>query len=584
MDKPKKRHLPRSTETPRPGEIARAKGRTLTSYRVGALPIINRLLERVRLDEFLRSYLPRADRRCRIAPSIGISILLKNVLLAREPLYGIGEWAARFDPQALGFADDQLPSLNDDRVGRCLDRLFRADITSMVLALATHVVQEFQVDLDELHNDSTTITFHGEYADAAREQKRGKHTRMAITWGYNKDHRPDLKQLLFILTVTRDGAVPLYFQVASGNVVDDKTHIATWELLCRLVGGTDFLYVADCKLASTENMAYIAQRHGRFLTVLPRTRSEDKAFRDLLAKGQVQWCHVHDKRNDKGEVVDRYSFSDPTTLSAEGYQLVWYYSTRKAEQDASTRQQQLERATNELAELRQKLASPRTRYRQEAKVWEAVQEILHNRGVEDWIIIEITEVTEEKFRQDGPGRPNEHTRYVKETSTRLKLEYRLDKEQLALEACNDGVFPLVSNDESLSELEMLLAYKSQPALEKRFSHLKTDFDVAPVYLKEVSRIQALLCVYFLALLTESLLERELRRAMDRDAIESLPMYPEGRKCCRPTARRLFDLFDDVQQHSLGVGRRRGPTVFKTELSKLQRRLLRLLGMTNVYDK
>jgi hypothetical protein len=171
MEKPKKRHLPRSTDAPRHGEIIRVGGRTLTSYRVAALPIINQLLERMRLDEFVRSYLPRADRRCRIAPSIGITLLLKNLLLARKPLYGIGEWAGRFDPTALGFADAQLPSLNDDGVGRCLDRLFRSDVTSMVLALATHVVSEFRVDLDELHNDSTTITFHGTYADAAQEQK-----------------------------------------------------------------------------------------------------------------------------------------------------------------------------------------------------------------------------------------------------------------------------------------------------------------------------------------------------------------------------------------------------------------------------
>jgi transposase len=85
---------------------------------------------------------------------------------------------------------------------------------------------------------------------------------MAITWGYNKDHRPDLKQLLYILTVSRDGAIPLYFQVASGNVVDDKTHIATWDLLCRLVGRPNFLYVADCKLASTENKEATPIRHG----------------------------------------------------------------------------------------------------------------------------------------------------------------------------------------------------------------------------------------------------------------------------------------------------------------------------------
>jgi transposase len=582
MEKPKKRHVPRSTDAPRPGEIARAKGRTLSSYRVGALPIIDRLLERMRLDEFFRSYLPRADRRCRIAPSIGISLLLKNVLHSREPLYGIGEWAARFDPKALGFADSQLPSLNDDRVGRCLDQLFQSDITSMVLALATHVVREFQVDLDELHNDSTTITFHGAYADAAQEEKRGQKTRLAITWGYNKDHRPDLKQLLYILTVAGDGAVPVYFQVASGNVVDDKTHIATWDLLCRLVGRPDFLYVADCKLASTENMAYVHQHQGRFLTVLPRTRSEDRVFRDLLESGQVQWRHLHDKRNDKGEIVDQYSVSEPATLSTEGYRLVWYHSTRKAEQDAQARHQQVERALSELAELRQKLSSSRTRYRREAKVAEAVQEILRARGVERWIVTEIKERTEETYRQDRRGRPSAETRYVKETSTRFELAYHIDNQRLAAETRGDGVFPLITNDGSLSELEMLLAYKGQPSLEKRFSHLKTDFEVAPVYLKEVSRIQALLCVYFLALLTESLLERELRRAMDRDAIESLPLYPEGRKCRRPTARRVIDLFDDVQRHSLRAGRQ-PPVVFTTQLNKLQRRLLRLLGMSDVYD-
>src|SRR5262249_47254439 len=168
------------------------------------------------------------------------------------------------------------------------------------------------------------------------------------------------------------------------------------------------------------------------------------------------------------------------------------------------------------------------------------------------------------------------------TSTRFELEYHIDTVALAAETCGDGVFPLITNDDSLPELEMLLAYKRQPSLEKRFSQLKTDFEVAPVYLKETSRIQALLRVYFLALLTESLLERELRRAMVREAIESLPMYPEGRKCRRPTARRLIDLFDDVQRHSLRAGRR-APVVFTTELNRLQRRLLRLLGMTNVYD-
>ena len=119
------------------------------------------------------------------------------------------------------------------------------------------------------------------------------------------------------------------------------------------------------------------------------------------------------------------------------------------------------------------------------------------RGVERWIVTEIKERTEEKYRQDRRGRPNDQTRYVKQTNTRFELAYRIDTVQLAAETLGDGIFPLITNDGSLPELEMLLAYKGQPSLEKRFSHLKTDFEVAPVYLKEVSRIQAFSASIFL---------------------------------------------------------------------------------------
>jgi transposase len=122
--------------------------------------------------------------------------------------------------------------------------------------------------------------------------------RAAVTWGHNKDHRPDLKQLLYILTVTRDGAVPVQFRVESGNATDDRSHRGTWELLCRLTGRRDFLYVADCKPATVENMASIHQRGGRFLSVLPRTRGEDRAFREAIRQGQVQWQPIHDKRDE----------------------------------------------------------------------------------------------------------------------------------------------------------------------------------------------------------------------------------------------------------------------------------------------
>ncbi len=567
---------PSRVEAPSP-PLARKRGRTLCSQTVGALPILNQLLQRTRLETFLRAALPPEDRRTKLSPVKALLVLLRNLLVARGPLYGMGEWATRHAPDVLGLMPQEIAHLNDDGVGRALDRLFQADVPSLVLAVATHVVQEFGVSLDELHNDSTTLSFCGAYPRAdGREQAFGRPT-LAITFGHNKDHRPDLKQLLFILTVTADGGVPLHFRAASGNVTDDQTHCATWDLLCQLTGRRDFLYVADCKLATSENMAYLHQRQGRFVTVLPRTRREDAAFRSLVAKGRIAWQPLWEKTNEEGEVLDRYSTSNQPATTGEGYRLLWYHSQRKAEQDALVRSGQIQRALKQLAELREKLRSPRTRYRQQAKVAAAVAAILENCSATEWIMTEVHPQTEETYHQEHCGRPTKDTRYVKKETTRFDLTYHIDDAHVAEDALSDGIFPLVTNVAEFSVLELLHAYKRQPVIEKRFSQLKTDFEVAPVYLKAVHRIQSLLCMYFFALLIEALLERDLRQAMRKAKVGALPLYPEGRACRWPTARRVIDLFESVQRHTL-EHRRQPPEVMVTELTRLQRKLLKLLGL------
>ena len=560
--------------------VARTGRNTLRSSTVGALPILNHFLRRMRLEDFLRAALPAEDRRTKLSPVKALLVLLRNLLISREPIYGVGEWAARHAPNLLGLAaEKEIGLLNDDCVGRALDRLFLADVPSLVLAVATHVVKEFGVSLDELHNDSTTVTFCGAYTNATADQRALGRPTLAIAFGHNKDHRPDLKQLLFILTVTADGGVPLHFRAANGNVSDDQTHRDTWDLLCQLTGRRDFLYVADCKLASSENMAYLHQRQGRFVTILPRTRSEDAVFREQAAQSRVTWRSLWEKTDEEGAVIDRYSTSDPPATTAEGYRLVWYHSLRKAEQDAVARSGRIERTLKQLAELKEKLRSPRTRYRQEAKVAAAVTQILETCGAEAWIVTEVQPQTEETFHQDHRGRPGKDTRYVKTVATRFDLSYHINDARVALDARNDGIFPLVTNVADFSELELLQAYKRQPVIEKRFSQLKTDFEVAPVYLKAVHRIQALLCVYFFVLLLEALLERQLRQAMQSEKIEALPMYPEGRACRWPTTRRVIDLFESVQRHALEHGHQ-PVEVLVTELNRLQHKILKLIGISS----
>jgi transposase len=576
MGKRRNRSKHRGAQGPAGSTATWTKGE-LRSYSVGALPIINHLLDRMNLDQILQSYLPREDGRTKIRCSRGLMLLVRNILISREPLYGIGEWARRYAPDLVGLTAEQMPAVNDDRSGRWLTKFFACDPPTIALAVTTHCVRQFQVSLDELHNDSTTVTFHGAYAGADRERLRHGRWTPAITLGHNKDHRPDLKQLLYVLTLARDGAVPVHFRTCSGNVVDDQTHRETWDLLCQLAGRTDFLYVADCKLATFENMTHIHGHGGRFVTVLPRTRKEDDEFRLQLTEGRISWRPLWEKETAEGLVVDRFSISDSPTLTAEGYRLVWYHSTRKAELDAAARATSIRRGLLELGELRSKLQGPRTRYRDPAKVHQAVAEILQRHDLSGLIHFTVEETSLERFRQNHRGRPGPHTRYIKDVHSRFDLQYEIDHEQLDATERLDGVFPLVTNDRKLSELELLQAYKRQPLIEKRFEQMKTDFAIAPVWLKDVERIDALMGVYYLAMLAEALLERELRQAMQRAGLESLPMYPEGRECRCPTARRLIDLFDPIQRHEIHQ-RGQEPIIMVTELTQLQRRLLHLLGI------
>ena len=159
------------------GSRARAQGQTLETCTIGALPIVNQLLERMQLKQIMSRHLPRDSRRMKIPTYRCLLVLLRNVLISREPIYGLGEWAERFVPELLGLSEGELGHLNDDRVGRCLDRLFKADLPPLILDVVRHVIEEFDLSLDELHNDSTSISFYGAYEDASEEEKRGEATR-----------------------------------------------------------------------------------------------------------------------------------------------------------------------------------------------------------------------------------------------------------------------------------------------------------------------------------------------------------------------------------------------------------------------
>ncbi len=576
-----KRNQKTKHQAPDPATLApKASGSDLVlhSRTIGALPIINRLIQRCGLRKILSRHLPAEDGRNRIQTVTAILLLVRNILISREPLYGIGQWAAAFVPELLQLREDQLKSLNDDRVGRALDRLFDANFPDLVMDITRNVIKEFDLNLSELHNDSTTIRFFGDYdAFDQPQMRRGKET-VAIRQGHSKDHRHDLKQLLYILTVTDDGGVPVYFSTDNGDKNDDLTHVPTWDLLLQMTGRTDFLYIADCKLASAENLGHIDREGGRFITILPKNRSEPRAMNETLLEHpeSLRWVLLYEVEDEDGVLRHRFKSLREEQVTGDGYRLLWIHSMAKAISDDASRMKTIQKTIDDLSQLRDRLQSPRSRMRDRPRVAGEVEKIMQYRGTGSLLQVGIIQEEQVTLKQKTPGRRSENTQYVREVKLRFDLTWQIDTKQLERARRCDGIFPLITNDRSMTAEEVLRAYKRQPMIEKRFSQFKSDFHVAPVYLKEVSRIESLLCVYFMALLLQTLLERELRRTMASREIDSLPLYPEARDCKRPTARRVIDAMESISRHRL-VTEDGAQQDLYTDPTPLQHQLIKLFG-------
>jgi transposase len=551
------------------------EGLQLVSKAVGPLPLLNRFLERLSIEQFFGKRVPAGDRRQRLAPAVGLGVLLRNILLARRPLYGLAEWAGRFEPALLGLTAPQY--FNDDRVGRCLDALFRSDRATLMTEIVVHAVEEFDLDLDQIHNDSTTITFTGQYPEADGKPSRGIPTHR-ITHGVNKDFRPDLKQLLFILTTTADGAVPIFSHVDHGNTTDDTTHIRTWDALRKLCGTADFRYVADSKLATAQNLSHIATHGGRFVTVIPATWREHAQFHAWLRSHAPPWVEVLRRPNlrRKDAPPDVYRGYEHPLRTAQGFRVLWYWSSQKDTLDRAAREHRIAAADRALQALSARVGAPRSRLKNLEQVNAAAQKILTEKQVERFIHAEVTLLEEEHFTQATRGRPGPRTAYIRHPHQRPVLHWQSDAQALLDEARTDGVFPLVTNDEKLTLKEALEAYKHQPSLEKRHEQLKSVLNVRPVMLKNHLRIEAFLFLYFLALMTEALIERDIRARMRKLGIKKLPLYPEERPCAAPTTERLFELFADLRRHRLVDESGRVHQRFYDTLSEPQRAVLRLL--------
>src|SRR3989475_4682961 len=148
--------------------------------------------------------------------------------------------------------------LNDDCLGRTLDWLYEHDVTTLFAGLALQARRRFGIAAHHLHIDTTSFSVSGDYASKEEDDP----VPLAITYGYSRDHREDLKQWMLALATTHDGDVPIFLRPLDGNSSDKVSllsAISTILTQLREAGEEASVYVADNGVYSQSNMKQLNQ-------------------------------------------------------------------------------------------------------------------------------------------------------------------------------------------------------------------------------------------------------------------------------------------------------------------------------------
>lgn len=242
----------------------------------------------------------------------------------------------------------------------------------------------------------------------------------------------------------------------------------------------------------------------------------------------------------------------------------------KQHDDEKRRTARLQRTEDNLTSMSARVHSNKK------KLENKVLATLRDNQTEEYYDWQIIRDVEESFKQQSRGRPTATTIFKKIETEIYRLTWCRKADRVQHDARYDGIFPLITNRQEPAR-RILEYYKYQPYLEKRHQQLKSVYNVAPVLLKNPQRIEALLLLYFLGMLVMALIERTVRKEMNKKGLDSIPLYPENRACKAPTADKLLDAFRDVRLQYICSGDRIIQTV-PDVLSQKQRLVLGLIGL------
>jgi transposase len=476
----------------------------------------------------------------------------------------------------------QAEDLNDDCLGRTLDWLYAHDVTRLFAGLALRARRAFGVEVERLHADTTSFSVHGQYASnpaeldltnasSAREDaasgEDGEPAVIAVTYGYSRDHRDDLKQWMLALVTSGEG-VPQFLQPLDGNASDKRALLEAVQALTQQLqesGETPGVYVADSGLYSTENMTQLNAAEVQWVSRVPETSTAAQAIVQEQLETPKAWQHSADGT--------RHWWSRQPPDLAQGAERWIVVRTREGEERArATVQRQADRDQASWEKRLWHLGNQPFACQPDAEA--ALAKTCQR--LPPWFVVDARVTSHPTYPTRGRPRTDAAT-----TATyvwQIQATLTRDAPALEREALRRAAFIVATNlldAETWPEEAVIGLYREQSVAERGFAFLKDPlFLASSVFVKMPTRIMALAFIMTLCLLVYKLAEVRVRQQL---AATGQTVPDQLRKpTARPTLRWLFQCFEGIDlHHTLDPDGARTTEVLR--LTAVHRLVLQLLG-------
>jgi transposase len=232
---------------------------------VAHLPLVLGVLRKLEVAQLIDTMIPPNPAHV-LSSGRGVEALVLAILDGHHALYKVGRRLDERGMLPLLQPGLEVTSAHDKRLGQILDALFATNLNQVFSGMALKALETYAMATPWLHQDTTTISLYGAYADVGATSAAPR-----PTYGHNKDGRGDLKQVLLSLGVSGDGGLPLRMGLRDGNTSDSvEVPQAIAESLALGLGGFKGI-VADSKAYSQRTLGLCLEQQVGLVTLVPRT-------------------------------------------------------------------------------------------------------------------------------------------------------------------------------------------------------------------------------------------------------------------------------------------------------------------------